>query len=165
MVRELLTELRADVQAAIDELRELAHGIYPPLLRERGLAEALRAAATRAVLATAVEVRLPGRYPAEAETAVYFCCLEAMQNASKHAGTGASVLVTVDGDGSGLRFSVREDGTGFSVGVARGDGFVNMADRLGAIGGTLTVVSTPGAGTMVSGNMPASPIQPPGSSQ
>jgi signal transduction histidine kinase len=131
MVGELLAELRSDVQGAIDALRELAHGIYPPLLRERGLPEALRAAATRAPLPAEVDVRLPGRYPAEAETAVYFCCLEAMQNAGKHAGPDATVLVEVRGDASGLRFSVRDDGVGFSVDATRGAGFVNMADRLG----------------------------------
>jgi signal transduction histidine kinase len=162
LVGELLTELRSDVQAAIDELRELAHGIYPPLLRERGLGEALCAAATRAALPTEVDVRLPGRYPAEAETAVYFCCLEALQNAGKHAGAGATALVEVRGDDAGLRFSVRDDGAGFtaagfSVDGGRGAGFVNMADRLGAIGGALTVESTAGAGTTVSGTVPAGP--------
>jgi len=159
MVGELLAELRSDVQGAIDALRELAHGIYPPLLRERGLPEALRAAATRAPLPAEVDVRLPGRYPAEAETAVYFCCLEAMQNAGKHAGPDATVLVEVRGDASGLRFSVRDDGVGFSVDATRGAGFVNMADRLGAIGGTLTIESTPGAGTAVSGAIPAEPTR------
>jgi signal transduction histidine kinase len=159
---ELITELRSDVQAAIDELRELAHGIYPPLLRERGLAEALQAAATRATLPTEVAVRLPGRYPEEAETAVYFCCLEAMQNAGKHAGPGSCVRVEVGGDACELRFGVRDDGAGFSVDAVQGAGFANMADRLGAIGGTLTIESAPGAGTTVSGTIPACPVPPRG---
>jgi signal transduction histidine kinase len=154
---ELMVELRSDVQAAIDELRELAHGIYPPLLRERGLAEALRAAATRAVLPTEVDIDLPGRYPADAETAVYFCCLEAMQNAGKHAGAGATMRVEVHGDAAGLRFAVVDDGVGFTPAASGGAGFVNMADRLGAIGGELHVRSAPGAGTTVSGAVPAPP--------
>jgi signal transduction histidine kinase len=157
---ELLTELRTDVQAAIDALRELAHGIYPPLLRERGLGGALRTAAARSTHPTEVDVQLPGRYPAEVETAVYFCCLEAMQNAGKHAGEGAEVMVEVRGDETALRFSVRDNGAGFAAGPAGGAGFVNMADRLGAIGGELTVRSEPGTGTTVSGVIPAGP--PPG---
>jgi signal transduction histidine kinase len=156
-VGELLAELRTDVQAAIDELRELAHGIYPPLLRERGLGGALRTAAARSTRPTEVDVQLPGRYPAEVETAVYFCCLEAMQNAGKHAGEGAEVVVEVRGDETALRFSVRDNGAGFSA-ASGGAGFVNMADRLGAIGGELTVASEPGAGTTIGGVIPAGPL-------
>ena len=81
----LLEELRADAQTTLTELRELAHGIYPPLLMDRGLPEALRAAANRSALATDVDAEV-GRFPAEVEAAVYFCCLEALQNAGKHAG-------------------------------------------------------------------------------
>ncbi|MEN3357592.1 MAG: hypothetical protein V7637_1574 [Mycobacteriales bacterium] len=157
---ELLRELRSDVQAAIDALRELAHGIYPPLLRQRGLRDALRTAATRAALPTVVDVQLPGRYPAEVEAAVYFCCLEAMQNAGKHAGAGATLSVEVAGDATGLRFTVHDDGIGFSGTEAQGAGFVNMADRLGAIGGTVTVDSIPGAGTTISGSLPAKALSP-----
>jgi signal transduction histidine kinase len=160
-VGELLTELRTDVQATIDALRELAHGIYPPLLRERGLGGALRTAAARATLPTEVDVQLPGRYPAEVETAVYFCCLEAMQNAGKHAGEGAEVVVEVHADETAVRFSVCDDGVGFSAGAGDGAGFVNMADRLGAIGGELTVRSAPGAGTTIGGVIPAGPLPDP----
>jgi signal transduction histidine kinase len=154
---ELLRELRTDVQAAIDALRELAHGIYPPLLRQRGLGDALRTAAGRAALPTEVDVSLPGRYAADVEAAVYFCCLEAMQNAGKHAGAAARLSVTVTADGGTLRFTVRDDGVGFAGSEAQGHGFVNMADRLGAIGGTIAVVSAPGAGTTVTGTLPAQP--------
>jgi signal transduction histidine kinase len=157
---ELLRELRTDVQGAIDALRELAHGIYPPLLRQRGLGDALRNAASRAALPTEVDVVLPGRYAADVEAAVYFCCLEAMQNAGKHAGPDARMLVTVAAGGDALRFSVRDDGAGFGGAEAQGAGFVNMADRLGAIGGTIAVASAPGAGTTVSGTLPAEPVVP-----
>jgi signal transduction histidine kinase len=158
----LLEELRADVRTTIAELRELAHGIYPPLLRDQGLAEALRTAAARSALPCVVRVDLPGRYPQEVETAAYFCCLEALQNAGKHAGAQARVTVEVGTDGGDLWFEVRDDGAGFALAElvdagpgSLGHGFVNMQDRLGAIGGRLTVVSAPEEGTTVRGTIPA----------
>jgi signal transduction histidine kinase len=162
----LLEELRSDVQDTLNELRELAHGIYPPLLRDRGLPEALQTAANRATLDTVVETDGIGRYPEGVETAVYFCCLEAMQNAGKHAGDGSHVTVRVrldgastNGNGSAphevLHFSVQDDGGGFDLASGGdGHGFVNMRDRLGAIGGDLTVVTAPGGGTTISGDIP-----------
>jgi signal transduction histidine kinase len=151
----MLGELRGDVQATLAELRELAHGIYPPLLRDRGLAEALRTAANRAVLPTEVSAEGIERYPSETEAAVYFCCLEAMQNAGKHAGEGSSITVTVCVEDGFLDFTVADDGAGFNPVAAReGHGFVNMRDRLGAVGGTLTVESGAGNGTRISGRIP-----------
>ncbi|HEY3717390.1 MAG TPA: GAF domain-containing sensor histidine kinase [Jatrophihabitantaceae bacterium] len=156
----LLDDLRGDVQTTIAELRELAHGIYPPLLRNRGLGEALRTAVARSPLACSVDVDLPERYPEEAETAAYFCCLEALQNAGKHAGATAEVTVRVGGDGTALWFEVADDGVGFeAAGAASGHGFVNMRDRLGAIGGQLSVESTPGHGTRVSARIPTPPLR------
>lgn len=152
-VPALLDQLRGDAQAAIGAVRELAHGIYPPLLRERGLGEALRTAAARSPLRCAVEVDLPARYGQDVESCVYFCCLEAVQNAGKHAGQGAEILVSVTLTDSLLRFRVSDDGAGFDTGGA-GAGFVNMRDRLGAVGGDLEVVSAPGAGTTVTGTIP-----------
>jgi signal transduction histidine kinase len=151
----MLEELRGDAQETLTQLRELAHGIYPPLLMDRGLGEALRAAANRAALSTDVTADV-GRYPPEVEAAVYFCCLEALQNAGKHAGEGARVAIVVEECEHELCFEVADDGAGFdSDGRAgRGHGFVNMADRVGAIGGTLTVESKPGAGTTVRGRLP-----------
>ena len=139
----MLEELRGDVQATLGELRELAHGIYPPLLRDRGLAEALRTAANRAVLPTEVIAEGIERYPSETEAAVYFCCLEAMQNAGKHAGKDASITVTITGRRTSTSTSAwRTPAPGFDATVAvEGHGFVNMRDRLGAVGGTLTVDS------------------------
>jgi signal transduction histidine kinase len=156
----MLEELRTDVQDTLSELRELAHGIYPPLLRDRGLLEALQTAANRATLPTTVRADGAGRYPEGVETAVYFCCLEAMQNAGKHAGEGAEVTVEVSDDvsedeGRALCFSVRDDGAGFDAAVGgSGHGFVNMRDRLGAIGGTLEVTSALGTGTTIAGRIP-----------
>ena len=151
----MLAELRGDVQATLTELRELAHGIYPPLLRDRGLAEALQTAANRATLPTTVEAQGVARYDTDVEAAVYFCCLEAMQNAGKHAGDDASIRVVIgNGDGS-LWFEVADDGAGFDPGSsAEGHGFINMRDRLGAFGGELTVTSSPGEGSSVRGTLP-----------
>ena len=151
----LLEQLRGDVQATLTELRELAHGIYPPLLRDRGLGEALQAAANRAALPTTVEVLDGGRHDSEVEAAVYFCCLEAVQNAGKHAGAGARIGVTVGHDGDVLWFEIIDDGAGFELGSGGdGQGFANMRDRLGALGGELTVRSAPGQGSTVRGEIP-----------
>jgi signal transduction histidine kinase len=156
----LLEDLRADVQTTIGELRELAHGIYPPLLRDRGLGEALRTAATRSPLPCSVDVDLPGRYAEEIETAAYFCCLEAMQNAGKYAGEGASITVRLHGSTDVLCCELSDDGAGFDASTASlGHGFLNMKDRLGAIGGELSVESTPGRGTVVRASIPAQPIE------
>jgi signal transduction histidine kinase len=157
-VLDLLEGLRADVQTTIGELRELAHGIYPPLLRDRGLAEALRTAAVRCPLPSTVDVELPGRYSEQVEAAAYFCCLEAMQNAGKYAGEGATLAVHVRADGGALCFELADDGAGFDTSTTGfGHGFVNMQDRLGAIGGVLEVDSAPGKGTTVRARIPAAP--------
>jgi signal transduction histidine kinase len=151
---EMLGQLAADVQATIREVRELAHGIYPPLLADNGLEEALRAAASRATVPVTVSADGIGRYPPGVETAVYFCCLEAMQNAAKHA-PAASVQLRLWEESGGLLFSVSDDGPGFDPARARaGHGFVNMADRLGAFGGTVRWESRPGDGSKISGSVP-----------
>ena len=140
--------------SAVVAVPELAHGIYPPLLMDRGLPEALVAASNRSVLATDVHADV-GRYPPDLEAAVYFCCLEALQNAGKYAGEHAHVDITVAEAGHTLRFDVVDNGAGFDTkgGAIKGHGFVNMADRLGAIGGALDVES--GAqGTRISGTIP-----------
>jgi signal transduction histidine kinase len=154
--RAMLEEIGADLQEAVQELRNLAHGIYPPLLAERGLPEALSAAAGRAPLPTSVDADGLRRYSQQTEAAVYFCVLEALQNAGKHAGDGAQTTITVREDEGALLFEVADDGAGFdlSTGASRGHGFVNMADRVGAIGGTVTVDSVPGKGTRISGRIP-----------
>jgi signal transduction histidine kinase len=112
----------------------------------------------RSSLPCTVDVDLPGRYPEEVETAAYFCCLEAMQNAGKYAGEGASVAVQVRGDEASLCFELVDDGVGFDLAsTTLGNGFMNMRDRLGALGGQLDVASTPGAGTTVRATIPARP--------
>jgi len=157
----LMEELRTDVQDTLGELRELAHGIYPPLLRDRGLGEALVAASNRSTLPADVTTDGVGRYPTETEAAVYFCCLEAIQNAGKHAGEGSRLTITVaeDTEEHLLRFEVADDGAGFDPAVViSGHGFENMRDRLGAIGGDLVVTSSPGGGARVGGTIPLEPV-------
>ena len=154
--KEMLDQLGLDLQEAVQELRNLAHGIYPPLLMDRGLGEALRAAGNRSVLPTEVVAEDLGRYPQAVEAAVYFCCLEALQNAGKHAGDGASITIDVREDEGALLFEVADTGEGFDMasGAQRGHGFVNMADRVGAFGGTIRVESAPGHGTRIAGRVP-----------
>ena len=151
---ELLDELDGGAREAVAELRNLAHGIYPPLLRDAGLAAALRAVAARSPLAVTVVDERPERAAEPVEVAVYFCCLEALQNVAKHAPDARVTIGLATADGA-LFFTVADDGPGFDPATAaRGAGLTNMADRLGAVGGTLRIRSSPGAGTEVSGRVP-----------
>jgi signal transduction histidine kinase len=152
---EMLEKLRTDLREAIQELRDFAHGIYPPLLMDSGLGEALNAAAARSPVPTRVDAEGVGRYPQEIESAIYFCCLEALQNAGKYAGAGARATVRLRQEEGGLVFEVTDDGQGFDMnGKAGGAGFTNMKDRLGAIGGNVRVESAPGTGTKLIGTVP-----------
>jgi signal transduction histidine kinase len=151
---EMLDQLAGEVQETIQELRELAHGIYPPLLVDSGLVEALRAAANRSPLPVEIVADGIGRYPSETEAAIYFCCLEALQNAGKHA-PESRVQVHLWEESGGLLFSVIDDGPGFDAeAVQHGHGYVNMEDRLGAIGGTVRWESEIGKGSQVRGSVP-----------
>jgi signal transduction histidine kinase len=153
--RAMLEQLGEDVKETLQELRDLAHGIYPPLLMDSGLAAALSAAAGRVPLPTTVEASGIGRYPPDVEAAVYFCCMEALQNAGKHAGAGSHVAVRAWEEPGRLRFEVADDGAGFDpTHFQRGAGFVNMSDRLGAIGGAVEVDSAVGQGTRIAGSIP-----------
>jgi signal transduction histidine kinase len=154
LATEMLDQLADEVKATIQELRDLAHGIYPPLLADSGLTEALKAAGRRSPLPVSVTAMSIGRYSLEIESAIYFCCLEALQNAAKHA-PGANVEIRIWAESGGLLFSVTDDGPGFDPSVARqGHGHVNMADRLGAIGGTVRWESQPGNGSRIAGSVP-----------
>jgi signal transduction histidine kinase len=151
---ELIGEMAQQVQAAIAEVRSLAQGIYPPLLRSTGLTEALRAAATRSPLGVRLQADGVGRHGPDVESAVYFCCLEALQNAAKHA-PGSEVEIVLAEREHALVFSVTDNGPGFDPSrVAAGAGQTNMRDRIGAIGGTITVTSAPGAGVRIHGSVP-----------
>src|SRR4029079_16970798 len=145
----LLGEIEQDLATASGQLRTLAHGILPPLLLTGGLADALTGIASHASATVRVHHVTRARFGPQVEAAVYFCCLEAVQNAAKHAGDGATVTIDVH-DGEGLTLVVSDDGAGFDPATApRGHGFTNMADRLGALGGSLDVRSAPGRGTAV----------------
>lgn len=153
---EMLDALAADVKETIQELRDLAHGIYPPLLLDSGLFEALKAAANRSPLVVALDGDGIGRYPTEVEAAAYFCCLEALQNAAKHA-PEANVIIRVREEAGALLFEVSDDGPGFdTIAASKGHGFLNMADRVGAIGGTVRWDSAPGEGVTIRGTIPLS---------
>jgi signal transduction histidine kinase len=139
MLQERATE-------ALDDLRDLARGIYPPLLADQGLAAALQAQARKAAVPTTVASDGVGRYDRAIESAVYFCSLEALNN--------VATIELAEDDGR-LRFTVRDDGAGFDTGAtAYGTGLQGMADRLDAIGGWIVVESVPGSGTVVSGTVP-----------
>lgn len=150
-----LAELRDDLKQALRELRDLAHGIYPAVLENEGLQAALGEAAAGSPIPTRVESDGAGRYPAELEAAIYFCCLEALQNAAKHAGGGARATIRLSQRDSVLRFTVADNGAGFDTTKAQTNaGLQNMSDRIGALGGNLTVDSKPGAGVTVTGTIP-----------
>jgi signal transduction histidine kinase len=151
--RGMLHLLGGEVEAALDELRSLAAGVYPSLLAARGLPDAIRTAALQSPVPTLVAVDGSDRYSQEIETAAYFCCIEALQNVAKHAPEASSVTISLNRNG-GLRFEVQDDGPGFTLDAAMGDGLVNMRDRLAAVGGELDINSAPGAGTKVVGTIP-----------
>jgi signal transduction histidine kinase len=155
-LRRSLGELGADAEATLDELRSLAHGVYPAVLVDHGLAPALASVAGRSPLPVRVEAALAGRFAPEIEAAVYFCCLEAIQNAGKHAGGGATVTVRVRAHAGRVGFEVRDDGVGFDADhVHDGHGLANLHDRVAAVAGDVHVASSHGNGTTVQGDVPA----------
>jgi signal transduction histidine kinase len=154
-IKPLLAALKTDIDDAVTALRELAHGIYPPLLQEQGLVAALETQARKAALPIVVRDTGVERFPAEVEAAVYFCCLEALQNVQKYA-AARNAVVTITGSDSEITFSVTDDGVGFDTTNPRhGAGLDNMADRVAAMGGQLQVISSAGCGTTVRGSLPA----------
>ena len=150
----MLAELQQDTTEALDNLRDLARGIYPPLLADKGLAAALEAQAGKSSVVAQVESEGVTRYAQEAEAAVYFCCLEALQNVAKYA-DASRVTISLSGGNGELGFSVADDGRGFDAETTPlGSGMQNMADRLAALGGSIDVRSRPGEGTTVVGRLP-----------
>ncbi len=154
---EMLAQIQADTNDALETLRDLARGIYPPLLADKGLATALAAQGRKVAVPVRLDADGIGRYPAEAEATVYFCVLEAMQNVSKYAQASGIELQLRTSNGS-LTFEVRDDGVGFDPETyTPGTGIQGMQDRLDAVGGSLQVTSAPGIGTVVFGIVPISP--------
>jgi signal transduction histidine kinase len=151
----MLSAVGQQLDELLGTLRLLARGIYPSILSERGLAEALTSVAFNVAIPVSVRVRGVGRYAEEIEVAVYFCCIEALQNITKHCGPTANASIHVGERDDSLVFSVRDSGPGFNPGAAkRGKGLTNMSDRIAAVGGTLRVRSFPGRGTIVRGHVP-----------
>ena len=151
----VLHELQDSIGDAMQAFRDLAHGIYPPLLQDRGLADALANAARGSTIPTRVDAAGLRRYSADVEATVYFCCLEALQNAAKHAGSRTRATVRVWEEEGGLLFEIADDGVGLDPAqTMRGVGLTNMEDRLASVGGSLRIQSAPGRGTRVLGAVP-----------
>jgi two-component system, NarL family, sensor kinase len=159
-VRGLLDELGGEVDESVRALRALGRGLHPPVLEGAGIAAALRAEARILPMAVTVEAEGLGRYDPAVEAAVYFSCLEAIQNAAKH-GRARSVAVHLSNGGDDLTFSVTDDGCGFdSSRAAPGNGLTNMRDRIGSLGGRLSVEASAHRGVRVHGAVPALPVEP-----
>lgn len=170
LLKLALAELRADVDpraqarlaaamaqadAAIDEIRQLSQGIYPSVLFELGLPAALGSLATRSPVPVELDDGGVGRSTSAIEHAVYLAVTEAVQNAAKHGGPGVRVAIALAASGEALEFTVADDGAGFDMGAAAGNGgLLNMTDRIGSVGGTLTITSAPGEGTTVRARVP-----------
>jgi signal transduction histidine kinase len=150
-----VVQLKADADEALETLRDLARGIYPPLLADKGLVAALESQGRKGTIPVHVDAEGVERYAQDVEATVYFCVLEALQNVQKYA-KASRVVVRLRGQEGGLTFEVEDDGTGFDTAtVTRGAGLTNMVDRVEALGGNVDVTSVPGSGTHVSGNVPA----------
>jgi signal transduction histidine kinase len=157
---ELINQVKAQAGDALEELRDLARGIYPPLLAAEGLPSALRAQARKSSLDVEVNAGNVGRYSQDVEAAVYFCTLEALQNASKYAGDCHVEVELCETDGV-LEFVVRDHGRGYDPTTQRaGAGLTNMADRIEALGGSFEIRSQPGQGTEVRGHVPVAVTAP-----
>ncbi len=153
-VAQVLTTVKDDADMTIDSLRTLARGIYPPLLEAEGLGPALSTQLHRQPIPVTVQAAGVRRHPREIEATVYFCVLEAAQNSIRHA-QAQSVLVTLTETNGDLVFDVRDDGIGFDLSdIEKGPGLTNIGDRVDALGGTLDIDSTPGAGTRITATIP-----------
>ena len=151
---QMAAQAKSELQEALEDLRDLARGIYPPLLADKGLPAAVESQANKGTVPVTVESDGVGRYPQEVEAGVYFCVLEALQNVAKYA-EASQVTVRLDREDGHLVFEVVDDGRGFDPQVTpRGTGLQNMADRMEALGGRLDIRSAPGEGTAINGRVP-----------
>jgi signal transduction histidine kinase len=156
----MLEQIESDTHETLEDLRDLARGIYPPLLADQGLPAALVAQARKSPVPVEVHAQGIERLPQEIEAAVYFSALEALQNTTKYANASRATITLRRANGS-LSFSVVDDGVGFDQGVTGyGTGLQGMADRLGALDGELEVTSRPGSGTTVAGRVPVGAPEP-----
>ncbi|MDP9300271.1 MAG: sensor histidine kinase, partial [Actinomycetota bacterium] len=152
--QEAIAALQADTNGALENLRDLARGIYPPLLADQGLTAALEAQARKTTVPTSVEADDLGRYAPEVEATIYFCTLEALQNVAKYA-AATRTLIRLGREDGVVTFEIEDDGAGFDArATGYGTGLRGMADRLDAIGGSLEVRSALGRGTTIAGRVP-----------
>jgi signal transduction histidine kinase len=150
----VLDAITHDLHQAATQLRDVSHGIYPAELARDGLPAALHALAARAPRPITLDVAdLPPQSP-DIEAAIYFCCAEAVQNATKHAGPDAHITIGIHRHSSGLAITITDDGTGFDPATTTGHGLTNINDRVGAIGGHLTIQSHPATGTTIHATIP-----------
>jgi signal transduction histidine kinase len=157
----LLDTIGKQMDEVLDEVRSFARGIYPPLLSQHGLIDALHAAARQSTVPVEFHARGVGRYSEDVEVAVYFCCLEALQNVTKHAGTDPRARLIIRQQGQRVDFEVRDHGVGFGQDASgAGHGLINMRDRIEAVGGSLEVSSQAGQGAVVRGWVPATSRAP-----
>jgi signal transduction histidine kinase len=156
--RELLAGVGHSVEQAAADLQEVMAG-RPWLLAESGLVAALRVACDVSPVPVELVSSGLGRYAPDVERALYYCCLEALQNVAKHA-AARGVVIELAGDGRGICASIREDGRGFAVTVPAEGGLAHMVERVEALGGTCEISSVPGRGTAVRAVVAAVPLGP-----
>jgi signal transduction histidine kinase len=153
--RTNIDQLGKELDAALAEISAVTRDEYPQMLRLRGLAPSLRSATKRSSIPVTVDAEGLGRYPENIERNVYFCCLEALQNIVKHAGSGAKARIRLSGTPSSVVFEVEDSGIGFDPArVRRGEGLDNLADRVASLRGRFTIDSRPGMGTRIRGEIP-----------
>ena len=158
--RAAIDELGRDLDAALLDIRNVTRDGSPELLLRKGVASSLESVAAHAALPVTVEARSFGRYAPRVERGVYYCCLEALQNAVKHAGPTAMVRIRLAGEPGRITFSVEDSGVGFDPArVEAGLGLVNLADRVDVMGGNLTIDTYPGMGTRIHGEVPVAPSE------
>jgi predicted ATPase/signal transduction histidine kinase len=151
-VRAEVDEVRDDLAATRQELRNLCQGVHPAILVEAGLGAAIRALARRSPLPVRVQLRAGGKLPGSCEITAYYVAAEAFTNAAKHANASAVDILIEEGGGT-LTVQVRDDGAG-GADAGRGTGLTGLRDRVEAVGGSMTLDSTPGAGTVLTVLLP-----------
>ena len=160
-LRDRLAGISGDLALARQNVRDIARGLQPANVLAQGLTHPLAEAAQRAPIPVVFRARGVGRYPSDVEAAIYFCCLEALQNAEKHSGQDTTVTIDIIGSDDALSFTVRDSGRGFDQTRAQGQGLRNMFERMNGIGGWLSIESRAGQGTTISGGIPLRKDPPP----
>ncbi len=150
-----LAELASEAEQTLESVRATAQGIYPARLADEGIANALGAELAGSSAVVVHQAAGTARRPQDQEAAIYFSCLEAVQNAVKHAGPGARMTISLEpAAGGGIAFAVSDDGYGFDVERSgNGAGLANIRDRIEAVGGHVRITSAPGRGTIVAGTV------------